>query len=257
MILCIKLGKQCPTDADVGKWVAHAVDQGVRVLRFKLRWSVDPIILPKSLYTCETLVELTLSRKILVDFPPSSCLPSLKNLDLSYVVYKDEDSLLRFLSSCPVLEILYVKRNPDDNVVKFCVKVPSLWFLSYDKCTPLPDDGSSGRCLIMDTPGLTNLYITDNSGESFFIDKMPCLEVANIDVWSFPDTYDKLLRSLSGVRSLELDLTDEMALCCSTIKFSRLIKCKITPRDSDWMDSLVALLGNMPELKFLIVDYVE
>ncbi|KFK40249.1 hypothetical protein AALP_AA3G349600 [Arabis alpina] len=50
-------------------------------------------------------------------------------------------------------------------------------------------------------------------------------------------------------------LTDEMIQCCSTIKFSRLTKCKIFPSDSEWMDSLVPFLQNTPNLNFLIVDY--
>ncbi|KAG7536396.1 F-box domain [Arabidopsis suecica] len=62
--LCIKLGPQCPVNVDVVKWVAKAVDRFVRKLKFKLLWSADPISLPKSLYTCETLVKLNLSHKL-------------------------------------------------------------------------------------------------------------------------------------------------------------------------------------------------
>ncbi|XP_013633414.1 PREDICTED: putative F-box/FBD/LRR-repeat protein At1g22000 [Brassica oleracea var. oleracea] len=124
-ILSIRLGPHCPTDADVGKWVENAVNRGVRELFFTLQWSADPTRLPKSLNTCKTLLHLRLSHKILVDFPTSSCLPSLERLQLYYVVYKDEASLVALLSSCPVLELLYVMRNEDDNVAKFSVKVPS------------------------------------------------------------------------------------------------------------------------------------
>ena len=122
-ILSIRLGPHCPTDADVGKWVENAVNRGVRELFFTLQWSADPTRLPKSLNTCKTLLHLRLSHKILVDFPTSSCLPSLERLQLYYVVYKDEASLVALLSSCPVLELLYVMRNEDDNVAKFSVKV--------------------------------------------------------------------------------------------------------------------------------------
>ncbi|CAE6163489.1 unnamed protein product [Arabidopsis arenosa] len=110
--------KGCPSDADVGKWLTKAVDRRVVVLKFKLCWSACPTRLPKSLYSCETLEELTLSHKILVDFPSSACLPSLLTLELFYVVYKDEASLVRLLSSCPVLELLDVKRNKNhDNTL--------------------------------------------------------------------------------------------------------------------------------------------
>ncbi|XP_010455680.1 PREDICTED: putative FBD-associated F-box protein At1g05080 isoform X2 [Camelina sativa] len=42
---------------------------------------------------------------------------------------------------------------------------------------------------------------------------------------------------------------------CSTIKFSRLRQCRISPQESDWMEPTIILLENAPELKHLIVDY--
>lgn len=101
--LCIQLGKNCPTDVDVGKLVANVVDRFVRKLELELHWTAEPSSLPKNLYTCKTLVELTLSDKIIVDVPSSICLPSLNILRLFHVVFKDEDSLERLISSCSVL----------------------------------------------------------------------------------------------------------------------------------------------------------
>ncbi|KAG5388160.1 hypothetical protein IGI04_029701 [Brassica rapa subsp. trilocularis] len=66
--------------------------------------------LPKSLYTCRTLLKLTLSNNIVVD-----------------------DSHVKLLSSCPVLKKLSVLRDEfDDNVTTFIVKVPSLENLIYE-----------------------------------------------------------------------------------------------------------------------------
>ncbi|ANM69324.1 FBD, F-box and Leucine Rich Repeat domains containing protein, partial [Arabidopsis thaliana] len=90
-------------EVDVGKLVANAVDRFVRKLELELHWTAEPTSLPKSLYTCKTLVELTLSDKIIVDVPSSVCLPSLNILRLFYVVFKDENSLERLISSCSVL----------------------------------------------------------------------------------------------------------------------------------------------------------
>ncbi|ESQ53918.1 hypothetical protein EUTSA_v10027331mg [Eutrema salsugineum] len=255
--LLIKLGPGCPSDADVQKWLKKAVDRHVRVLRFKLCWSTVPTGLPKSLYTCQTLKELTLSRKILVDFPSSSCLPSLIILELFYVVYKEDDSLVRLLSGCPVLEYLMVKRNKDDNVTKFSVKVPSLLDLLYSNYNT-PDDNDivdTGRCLVIDTPALINYHIADMSGDSCSIENMPCLESAYIDVESFADI-DRVLTSISAVVSLELAMTDVLLVGCSNINFSRLIKLSIYPDMSHWLEPLLILLKNAPKLKDLLVDYV-
>ncbi|CAH8376362.1 unnamed protein product [Eruca vesicaria subsp. sativa] len=246
------------TDADVGKLVENAVNRGVRELFFTLEWSADPAILPKSLNTCKSLFHLKLSHNILVDFPTSSCFPSLEKLELQYVMYKDEASLVNLLSSCPVLESLVVKRNEDDNVAKFSVKVPSLRFLLYSNdnksMTDENDVVDAGRSLVMDTPALSQLNISDCSEDSWSIKNMPCLQDAHISGQSFHDT-SKLLRSASAVSSLGLHLTDELAVYCSTNEFPQLIECTITPCDSDWMDSLLLFLGNTPKLKKITVDY--
>ncbi|KAG7536492.1 FBD domain [Arabidopsis suecica] len=252
-MLFIELGPQCPSDADVEKCVAKAVDRRVIFLRLGLLWSADPTSLPKTLYSCESLKILHLSDKILVDVPSTNCLPSLRWLYLNRVIYKNEDSLIRFLSSCPVLKSLLVKRKKKDNVKKFTVKVPSLLVLIYTNYSYVED---TGRCLVVDTPALKDFDISDYSGDSCSIENTPCLNKVHIDVynWSFPDI-DKFLRYFSRVLFLELFLTDEMIVCWRTIKFSRLKKCKIFPCDSDWMDSLLCFLQNTPKLKFLIVDY--
>ncbi|KAF3497409.1 hypothetical protein DY000_02054579, partial [Brassica cretica] len=203
-ILLISLGRRCPSDANVGNWVEKAVDRGVVVVKFKLRWSAGPTTLPKSLYTCETLKELTLSNKVLVDFPSSSspsCLPSLEILQLSCVVYKDEESFARFLSSCPVLGTLIVERKKSDNLTNFIVKVPTLWMLWYYNTTWLVDDTDvvdSGSCLVIDTPALIKFDVTDYSRHPWSIGNMPCLEEAYISVDCL-SLFDKIITASSAI----------------------------------------------------------
>ncbi|EOA36902.1 hypothetical protein CARUB_v10011452mg [Capsella rubella] len=257
--LCMELGPQCPTtdDVDIGKLVAKAVDRLVIKLDINLLWSAGPSSLHRSLYSCETLVELTLSGQILVNIPSSysAYLPSLRELELINVVYKDEDSLVSLLSSCPVLEILFVDRRKDDNVKKFNVKVPTLWdfwYTNYSSCSSSFDH--TDRCLVVDAPALTNYRICDFSGDSRSIEDMPFLQDANIDVESYhPD--DKFLTSFSSVLSLHLYLSDAMVNHCSTINFSRLIKLSICPCGPEWLEPLLRFLGNAPKLKEFLVDY--
>lgn len=209
--LSMKLGPRCPTDADVGKWVANAVDRRVVILNLRLQFT-DPTSLPMSLYTCETLEELNLSHNILVDFPSSACLPSLFKLRLSSVVYKDEASLARFLSSCPALKALLVQRKKDDNVTNFSVKVPSLWYFWYiNKSRPDDNDvEDTDRCLVMDTPKLITFAIVDYSGDSCSVENnMPRLKNVYIHVESSLDS-DKFIRSLSKVFSLQLFFSKEV-----------------------------------------------
>ncbi|KAJ4904763.1 hypothetical protein Rs2_18714 [Raphanus sativus] len=117
LLIEVDTGRQ--VDVDVGNWIKKAVHRRVRELGFILRWSAEPTRLPNNLYTCDTLVSLGLSNKVLVDVPSLACLPSLKNLQLDSVVYKDEDSLARLFLSCPLLKKLIVERHHQDNLAWF------------------------------------------------------------------------------------------------------------------------------------------
>ncbi|EOA12711.1 hypothetical protein CARUB_v10028014mg [Capsella rubella] len=189
--LRVKLGQLCPTDVDVVKWCSNAVSRCLRDLEFVLSWSADPTTLPSSLYFCESLVKLTLCHKILVD----------ALLDLNCVVYKDEYSQVRLLSSCPVLKCLYVRRNKTDNMKKFTIKVPSLLELDYAGY-------DVGHALVINTPRLEVCSIYGFVGDSISIENMPFLKWAYIKLGSC--TNEKLLSCVSSVSTLQFFLSDEM-----------------------------------------------
>ncbi|XP_010507624.1 PREDICTED: putative F-box/FBD/LRR-repeat protein At1g22000 [Camelina sativa] len=154
--LVVELGPQCPVDVDVRKWVDKAVNHGVKKLDFNLLWTTS---LPESLYTCDSLVSLISNQILDVSFPPS--LPSLSYLKLAYVVYKDEESLARLLSSSPVLKELVVRRpGKDDNLTNFTVKVPSLKSLTYVTSEEEEEEEEEEEyltgSLVIDCPGLNS-----------------------------------------------------------------------------------------------------
>ncbi|CAF1853882.1 putative FBD-associated F-box protein At1g05080 isoform X2 [Brassica napus] len=240
---------------DVGNWIKKAVHSRVRELGFILRWSAEPTRLPNNLYTCDTLVSLGLSNKILVDVPSPACLPSLKYLILDSVVYKDEDSLARFLSSCPLLKTLIVERHHQDNVKVFNIKAPFLVFLSYHYVKLEPHGEAIEGSLVIDSPALKKIFITDHSRDSYSIENEPRLEKANINFRCYPD--DRFRTSLSSVMCLELVLSFATFSWFSTIGYSYLMECKIIlVHDLDWLQPLMFLLQNSPNLKVLLIDKV-
>ncbi|CAL9216206.1 unnamed protein product [Arabidopsis halleri] len=214
--LIVELGQNCPFNVDVGKWVENAVNRGVEELDFKLLWTAEPTRLPMCLYTCDTLVDLTLSNQILVDVSSPACLPSLLYLSLHYVVYKDEESLVRLLSSSPVLKWLTVHRHDDDNLKTFTVKVSSLetlfYMTSWRKLDEVEvdevEDAYLIESLVIDSPALTYLTLVDVCEDYCLIENMPCIDVADIGFVDNPS--EKFLRSLSSVIHLHLFLTKSM-----------------------------------------------
>ncbi|CAH8311112.1 unnamed protein product [Eruca vesicaria subsp. sativa] len=240
-------------DVDVGNWIKKAVHSRVRELGFFLRWPAEPTRLPNNLYSCDTLVSLGLSNKILVDVPSLPCLPSLKDLELDSVVYKDEDSLARLLSSCPVLKHLVVERRHQDNVKNFNIKAPLLVFLSYHNVELVAHDQGTEGCLVIDSPALKKIFITDYSRDSYSIENQPRLDKANINFRWYPDY--RFRTSLSSVMCLELVLSFATLPWFSTIGYSHLIECKIVlVHDLDWLEPLMNLLQYSPNLKILLID---
>ncbi|CAH8389500.1 unnamed protein product [Eruca vesicaria subsp. sativa] len=169
-------------------------------------------------------------------------------LELLGVVYKDEDSLVRLLSSCHALQTLNVQRNRDDNVIKFSVRVPSLKTLVYVNLL------NSGGSLIIDTPRLKYFEINDSSEDDLLIECMnPSLVMASVHVTSHLN--ELFLRSLSSVLFLNITLIYATEVLCSATNFSQLIECKLRPCGSDyWVESVMMLLHNSPKLKVLMIS---
>ncbi|CAF2045966.1 hypothetical protein HID58_034946 [Brassica napus] len=253
----VKLGSRCPGDVDVGKLILNAVERYVRLLDFNLKWPAKPVSLPKTLYTCKTLKKLILSNKILIELSFEAFLPSLTKLELINVVYKDEGSLIRLLSSCPVLKTLIVVREKNDNVIKFTVKVPSLNSLVY--VNDNDDDGVCGcgygrGSLIIDSPQLKYLCVNDFSEDGCSIESMsPNLTMARVDVGSPPN--ENFLTYLSSVKFLHMTWIDETEVFCSCVNYSQLIECILRPcRAEYWVESVKLLLDNSPNLKVLMIE---
>lgn len=122
------------------------------------------------------------------------------------MVYKDEDSLVKLLSSCHVLKTLVVVRDTNDNVINFSVKVPYLNNLAYINGDD--DEVRSSGSLTVDCPQLKYLHLADFSEDDCLIETMiPNLTMAKVDVGTPPN--ENFLKYLSSVMFLHLHWVDE------------------------------------------------
>ncbi|KAL0674055.1 hypothetical protein Bca4012_002036 [Brassica carinata] len=161
-------------------------------------------MLPSSLYTCKSLVSLKLNgRRLLVDVPRMVSLPYLKTFLLQDVKYKNEDSLQRLLSNCPVLEDLVVEGCKGDNMVKFIVIVPSLQRLTVNILEDLDE-------FVMDTPSLKyfKLDYYNYKNHHCLIERMPKLEEAYVELSFNPVYIDRFIGSITSVKRLTLCIDD-------------------------------------------------
>nr|VDD50341.1 unnamed protein product [Brassica oleracea] len=234
------------TREDIRMWVAIAVTRFLRELSLDLypNFESQTTKLPSSLYTCKSLVILKPEEGILVDVP-------------------HQKSLHRLLSSCPVLEDLFVKHNgcESEHLETFSVIVPSLQRLTLKICR-----GSFFQALVMNTPSLKYFKFTDYTcehddfsdidfdfdynGYSFYSDDMPKLEVDS----TYLDT-ENFVSLITYVKRLSLCLPDqaEKALYREGIVLSQLRHLKLCSCTIKWSKLLVLFLKDSPNLQELVV----
>ncbi|GLU14716.1 hypothetical protein SLE2022_312690 [Rubroshorea leprosula] len=146
----------------IREWIIAVIKLDVRELELSLDIEVL-LLLPPSLFTCETLVVLKLSvcpesgedssDKSSLKVPANVCLPSLKVLHLVDFTFSD-DCRKRLFSNCPVLEDL--KCSFKESNWKFIVCNPMLKRLTITSSEYL--DGRSE--IVVDAPGLDYLELS-------------------------------------------------------------------------------------------------
>ncbi|XP_019087811.1 PREDICTED: putative FBD-associated F-box protein At5g56700 [Camelina sativa] len=252
LVLCSFPGAIQPEDLD--SWVGTAVSRCLRELSIDLYYTeMQPFVsLPCCLYSCNSLVTLKLDgQDILVDVPPTVCLPSLKNLELLGVLYSNNDSLRLLLSCCPVLEDLIINREDSDDLTAVVIIVPSLQRLTLNINRFCSYDGYE-----IVTPSLKFLSVHGYGGNSsYMIEHMPELEEADISVMldNGKDT-EMLLKSITAVKRLSFRVgykSGEETVYRDGIVFKQLKKLKLRICSENWSKLLVQLLKDSPNLKIL------
>ncbi|KAH9651581.1 F-box/FBD/LRR-repeat protein [Citrus sinensis] len=103
----------CVDDYTLYRWLNAVAQRNVQVLDLDII-SEEPIKLPRCLVTCESLMSLKLDfgnreHQGVLNLPTCAGFNQLKSLDLQHVEVLDYNLFRKFLSSCPLLENLYMK----------------------------------------------------------------------------------------------------------------------------------------------------
>ncbi|XP_010476381.1 PREDICTED: FBD-associated F-box protein At5g56370-like [Camelina sativa] len=229
-------------DFDIGFWVRTAVERGLSDFEyFPPLFNNEAKSLPQSLFTCGTLVVLKLTNVSLKDVKFPVSFPVLKTLHLCWVIYLDNESTKKFLSSCQILEVLVVERHYKDNVENFSITVPSLQKLVYS------NRASSKGLFALNAPSLKTLEIFDVDYECI-IEKFPEIVVANVEViyWNT----DNILGSLTSLKHLSLCLPSKSRFPTGKI-FHQLVSLEFCCTcDTTWA-LLMSLFKHSPKLRAL------
>ncbi|KAL4619107.1 hypothetical protein ACB092_06G056000, partial [Castanea dentata] len=137
--------------------------------------------LPRSVYSCKTVVVMELTGGILLDPPPSFRFPSLKNLRLCKFFYRYEDSMSRLFTGCPVLNDLAVLRDGVDGMTNFNTSIPKLKRLSiHFNSYKYPN--TPGYKLEIYTPALEYFEFCGDLHNVVFLEKLANLVEAHADI---------------------------------------------------------------------------
>uniref|UniRef100_A0A7N2LTI5 FBD domain-containing protein n=1 Tax=Quercus lobata TaxID=97700 RepID=A0A7N2LTI5_QUELO len=110
----------------INSWVFSAVRHKVQVLDLCLFLNEESFVLPRSLFTCESIKVLNLQMCYNLRLPSSIFFPSLKILTLKHIVFPDDQSTQRLFSGCPVLEELTLDNCYWENINAISISAPML-----------------------------------------------------------------------------------------------------------------------------------
>ncbi|XP_027184458.1 probable FBD-associated F-box protein At1g32375 isoform X2 [Coffea eugenioides] len=254
----------------VNAWISTAIIRNVRVLKvvvFDYRRADVVIELPSCLFTCRTLEDLELWDNLDINTPNLVCLPRLKRLTLSYVQYRNDESVGKLISGCPILEFLDISRYGFDNVTVFVISSPSLKQLRFRGNDDFPEN--LHYKVAINTPALESLDYSNHIWQHIDVNfqNITSLVRAKIDVEAFPgddppqsgfcNSLVELVQALHGVKILTLSQETMKALSyattrLSTRRFEGLTKLVVRAGCCEWtcLQDLVEVAVNLEVLDF-------
>ncbi|KAM7519371.1 hypothetical protein LguiB_018333 [Lonicera macranthoides] len=252
----------------INAWICAAIKRNVRKLHLLGLDSIKPHELHQSLLSSNALVVLKLDLNVILNFPmTSTCFPNLKVLKLEHLVtFKDDTSAQNLISSCPVLEDLFISRNGSHNLRTLNLTSWSLkkLVLSYDGTSE-----DTVQIIVIDIPGLETLDIKDEGTQEYLVRDLSSIINAKLDVSNeFCDDpisygtclFELLIKRIFNVKSLQLSERTMLCLMFSNSynmsTFRNLTYLKFFDGSyGGWTLKLVMeFLKNLPVLEVLIFE---
>ncbi|KAL9145551.1 hypothetical protein ABFS82_13G051300 [Erythranthe guttata] len=245
-------------------WITFAVERNVQNIEIYLTVHLDS---PRCLFTCKTLIDLTLHRcGVVPDRGSIVFLPHLKRLRLIHVKYEGDDSLSHLISGCPVLEDLVLRLCIDYCSCK--ISSPTIKSLDVSCHFDKESENQNYNKVEINTPALVYLELLDYANQHIKCGALTSLIEADIEIDCSsinPDDSFLYSRSLVGffdglcnVRFLKLDLSqctkiiDSVFTAWTATTFRNLTKLELI---SDCC-FLSKFLDNADNLEILILQKV-
>ncbi|KAI3923257.1 hypothetical protein MKW92_009044, partial [Papaver armeniacum] len=190
------------TETRVHSWISTVIRGNVKVLGLYLT-QTQPLFIPISLFTCQSLTSLELGAQHNVTLPKYISLPRLKRLKLYKLIFSDACWNDEIFSNSTALEELilefciFPKRN-------FCISIPTLKLLKIRCSEFLTYDGLQDCALKMNAPSLLTFAYSADVAKEYAIPSFLTL-VEAVVCFKFGEEaaqISQLLRALAHVKRL-------------------------------------------------------
>ncbi|XP_010429949.1 PREDICTED: F-box/FBD/LRR-repeat protein At1g80470 isoform X2 [Camelina sativa] len=222
----------------------------------------DSVRMPLSLYSCATLVSLTLYG-VALDAPPKSelvSLPCLKTMHLEAVKFDGALIFETLVSRCSAINELIIVTHPHDHLGVVCVRSPSLRLFKLES---MREEGGDPEVKIY-APKLEYMSIINYQSESFIVQSIGPYAKVNIDLHFDVEEDDDddmilgFLTAISTVREMTISArTLEIADCYGLDplpQFFNLTSLHALLPESSW-EMFATFLGYCPNLNSLDLEF--
>ncbi|XP_010417702.1 PREDICTED: F-box/FBD/LRR-repeat protein At1g80470-like isoform X2 [Camelina sativa] len=224
----------------------------------------DSVRMPLSLYSCATLVSLTLYG-VAFDAPPKSklelvSLPCLKTMHLEAVKFDGASIFETLVSRCSAINELIVVTHPRDHLGVVCVRSPSLRLFKLES---MREEGGDPE-VVIHAPKLEYMSIINYQSESFIVQSIAPYAKVNIDL-NFDveedDDDHMILGFLTAISTVQ-----EMTISARTLEIADCYRLDPLPQffnltclhaslpESSW-EMFATFLGYCPNLNSLDLEF--
>ncbi|GMJ11454.1 hypothetical protein like AT2G26030 [Hibiscus trionum] len=247
-------------------WICAALRRDVKeIVIFSIK-KKDDLTSPALLFTSHTLVTLKLKINGVNDVPTNASLPNLKTLHFTFFEFLDGNSVLKLISSCPVLEDFAFIMCWFHKISELNIRSLSLKSLVLRWSFGAGFNSRRGyNAIKINAPNLVYFQYVNGMGEGCTLSEMKSLERAHIEI-ILMDNEDReraanLLRGVCNVQSLYLAIEDDsetlfLAPLDPMPAFNSLVELEFRSkythdRQRTW---IVEFIHRTPNLKTLILD---
>ena len=157
------------------------------------------------LFRSKSLVYLKLVTKFVLNVPAFVRLPCLRTLHLNSIEFLDDHSTHKLISSCPVLEKLFIEECGMKNIRCFNISAPALKCLIME-CAII-DEYNTELCeykIVIDAPNLEYLRLFDYVAEGYHLKNLNSLTEAQVHVDLSTRKLEQMGHAYYGQQVLEL-----------------------------------------------------